>query len=76
MPVYRNIDSDSGILRYEYGPDWISVEFERGPQRHYRYTYSSAGSAHVESMKKLADRGDGLNSYINRNVAKLYESKW
>lgn len=76
MPIYRNLDGDSGILSYEYGPDWISVEFERGSQRHYRYTYSITGRPHVEQMKKLADAGNGLNSYINRNVAKLYESKW
>lgn len=75
MPRYRDIDGDSGILSYHYGADWISVEFERGAQRHYRYTYASAGSFHVERMKALADQGEGLNSYIIKNVAKAYEKK-
>jgi len=76
MPRYRDIDGDSGILSYQYGEDWITVEFERGAQRHYKYTYASAGAFHVDRMKMLADQGYGLNSYINKNVAKSYETKW
>lgn len=75
MPIYRNIDGDSGTARYEYGSDWIEVEFERGAARIYRYTYLSAGSTHVEKMKSLADAGEGLNAYINGHVSKLYASK-
>ena len=76
MPIYKDIDGDSGILSYEYGADWILIEFERGAQRHYKYTYASAGAHHVDCMKKLADQGEGLNSYINKNVTKLYQQKW
>lgn len=76
MPIYKDIDGDSGVLSYEYGTDWITVEFERGQQRHYKYTYASAGSIHVDRMKTLADQGEGLNSYINKNVRKSYEQKW
>ncbi len=76
MPIYDDIDGDSGVLSYEYGSDWIIVEFERGQQRHYKYTYASAGSIHVDRMKVLANQGEGLNSYINRNVGKAYAQKW
>lgn len=76
MPIYIDIDNDSGILSYEYGADWITVEFERGAQRHYKYTFASAGSFHINHMKTLADQGEGLNSYINRNVPNRYEIKW
>lgn len=75
MPKYKDLDRDSGVRRYEYGPDWIEVEFERGSIRTYRYTYLSAGSTHIEEMKRLADLGEGLNAYIQRNVAQQYASK-
>lgn len=75
MPKYRDVDGDSGVAGYEYGPDWIEVEFERGATRFYRYTYVSAGALHVEELKRLADSGEGLNSYINRYVARMYASK-
>ena len=75
MPKYRDVDGDSGVIGYEYGPDWIEVEFKKGANRFYRYSYMSAGSQHVERMKRLADAGDGLNSYINRYVARRYASK-
>lgn len=75
MPLYKNIDGDSGILSYECGPDWIEVEFESGRFRFYLYTYASAGSANVDKMKQLADMGDGLNSFIMHNVKTRYASK-
>lgn len=75
MPTYGNLDGDSGAVRYEYGADWIEVEFQRGRERFYTYTYTSAGREHVEQMKMLADAGDGLNAYINKYVAKRYASK-
>ena len=76
MTIYKDIDGDSGVRSYEYGTDWITVEFERGQQRHYKYTFASAGSLHVDRMKALADQGEGLNAYINKNVGKSYEQKW
>ena len=75
MPAYRDLDGDSGVVSYRYGADWIEVEFDRGPQRCYTYTYASAGAGHIEQMKRFADAGEGLNSYINKNVAKRYASK-
>ena len=41
----------------------------------YLYTYSSAGTHHIERMKALAMRGDGLNAYINEHVRKAYARK-
>ena len=62
MPAYRDLDGDSGIISYRYGADWIEVEFDRGPQRCYTYTYASAGAGHIEQMKRFADAGEGLNT--------------
>lgn len=71
MTRYKNIDGDSGILAYEFGADFIRVQFGQGMP--YRWTYASAGRQHVETMKLLAVRGDGLNAYINRHVKHAYD---
>ncbi|TGD73359.1 hypothetical protein E4634_10015 [Mangrovimicrobium sediminis] len=71
MERYRDTDRDSGVVLYETGPNFIRVQFSDGSQ--YLYTYSSAGSHHIENMKQLAQRGDGLNAYINRHAKKSYQ---
>lgn len=63
MKAYRDVDGDSGVIAYEYGDDFIRVQFESG--KIYTYHESSIGSAHLAAMKSLADSGDGLNAYIN-----------
>ncbi|PLY09981.1 MAG: hypothetical protein C0626_07265 [Arcobacter sp.] len=73
MTTYKDINGDSGVLRYKINNDKIIVEFKGGSQ--YLYTYASAGQTHIEKMKVLAQNGDGLNSYINKYVKKQYESK-
>jgi len=73
MQRYRDIDRDSGVSEYEIGDDFIRVKFGDGAI--YRYTGSSVGGYHLEQMKCLANQGDGLNSYIMKNVKKRYERK-
>ena len=73
MKTYRNLDGDSGVSAYEYGVDWIHVQFTTGAI--YEYTYESAGSTNIESMKHLADSGRGLNAFINTTVKKLYSRR-
>lgn len=65
MKAYRDINGDSGISAYDYGDDWIKVQFKDG--KTYGYQVSKIGQAHIIAMKALADEGDGLNSYIRRN---------
>lgn len=65
MKPYRDLNGDSGIAGYEYGDSWIQIQFKTG--KTYKYTASSVGSAHLSTMKRLADTGDGLNAYINTN---------
>ena len=72
MERYRNSGGDSGVSSYEIGADYIKVKFS-GTPRTYTYSYRKAGSSHVENMKKLAQSGNGLNSYINRYVKNLYD---
>ncbi|MEX0828499.1 MAG: hypothetical protein WD005_06090 [Haliea sp.] len=71
MEQYSDIDRDSGVVRYEAGPDFIRVQFSDGSQ--YLYTEGSAGNHHIANMKQLAQRGDGLNAYINKHAKKKYQ---
>lgn len=63
----------SGIAAYTYSSDRISIKFRSGSI--YEYTYSSAGKRNIEKMKKLADKGSGLNSFINKKVRHKYSKK-
>ncbi|WP_417822832.1 hypothetical protein [Thalassospira lucentensis] len=75
MAIYRDVNGDSGVESYETGDDWILVTFSKGQQRHYTYTYEVTGAENVEHMKQLAASGDGLNSFINKHVKRLYSHK-
>lgn len=72
MERYRNSGGDSGVSTYEIGTDYIAVKFS-GTAKVYTYSYRKAGRMHVENMKRLAQSGSGLNSYINRYVKHLYD---
>lgn len=72
MIAYRDVDGDSGVLAYDLGANYIDVQF-KGTPRIYRYSYQKAGKANVETMKELAQNGNGLNSFINTTVKYLYD---
>jgi hypothetical protein len=55
----------SGVTAYEAGADYIIVAFTDGHR--YKYTYSSAGETHIETMKRLAKDQAGLSTYISRH---------
>jgi hypothetical protein len=67
---YRPPDGDSGIVAYELGESWIKIRFEDGGC--YLYNASAPGLLHVRAMSRLAESGDGLNTYINQHVRKNY----
>jgi len=71
MEAYANLGGDSNITAYEIGPNYIAVQFADGSI--YRYTDASAGPDNVATMKSLARAGQGLNSFINKNVRYKYE---
>ena len=73
MERYKNLGGDSGVAAFEYGDDYIRVQFSDGAV--YLYTYGSTGSRAIEEMKVLADRSEGLNAYINTRVRKRYARK-
>ena len=73
MKVYRDLDNDSGVRAYEIGEESITVRFKTGAV--YLYNYLSTGALHIEQMKRLAEAGDGLNSYIGRKVKGNYAKR-
>lgn len=73
MVRYMNGGGDSGVIGYEIGAGFIRVKFSTGAQ--YRYSIASAGSHHFQVMCRLAENGQGLNEYINRNVKYGYEAR-
>jgi hypothetical protein len=73
MERYRNLSGNSGVKAYEIGSDYIRVQFSGGTV--YTYTYASAGSHNIETMKMLAIGGQGLGTFINRNVRGRYTAK-
>ncbi|WP_185218709.1 hypothetical protein [Sphingobacterium mizutaii] len=75
MERYRNSGGDSVVSSFEIGNDYIAKKF-LGSIRTYRYSYRKAGQSHVETMKRLAQSGSGLNSYINRYVKKYTIKKY
>ena len=72
MQMYKNLGGDSNIRCYEIGDDYIDVIFY-GTAKMYRYSYASAGRQKVEQMKRLAQQGEGLNSYIMNYARFSYE---
>ena len=73
MTKYKNLSGESGIIAYEIGSDFIRIQF--ADKEIYLYTENSTGAAHIAKMKELAEKGRGLNTYINQHVRGNYEKK-
>jgi hypothetical protein len=73
MRRYAARGGDSGVVAYATGPGWIDVRFRDGTV--YRYTEASAGVPAVQHMKALAASGQGLSTFISREVRGAYESR-
>jgi hypothetical protein len=73
MQRYKNLSGNSGIRAYELFGDSIDVEFVSGAV--YRYDYASTGRHKVETMKALANAGEGLATFISQHVGEHYAAK-
>ncbi len=73
MTKYKNLSGESGIMSYELGSDFIRIQFQ--DKEIYLYTENSTGAEHIAKMKELAEKGRGLNTYINQHVRSKYEKK-
>jgi hypothetical protein len=70
MKIYMNFTSDSGIDAYDYGKDWIWVQFKNGMV--YEYTSAAAGAQNIEAMKSRALLGNGLMAFIDTHAETLH----
>ena len=73
MQPYGSRARQHGVLSYDIGPDSIDVEFTSGWI--YRFSYSNPGALRVERMKKLAQSGKGLSTFISKHVKNRFESR-
>lgn len=73
MHPYQSSNHDTGVIAYKNGSDHIAVQFKDGTV--YLYTDKSAGRDSIEQMKKLAEAGTGLTTFINQHVKDRYEAK-
>ena len=73
MERYENLGGDSGIAGYECGNDFIRVFFK--DDSIYLFNSRRPGFYPVEKMIKLAQRGEGLNAFINTTIGKKFAKK-
>jgi hypothetical protein len=73
MNRYGDRHGDSGVVAYLAGPGSITVRFRDGCV--YLYDDSNPGARHVAEMQRLATRGQGLNTYINKFVRGRYAAR-
>ena len=71
MERYKNVSGKSGVVEYEIGADFIKVRF-KGPKKIYVYNYASTGKEYIENMKKLAEGGKGLSTFVSQKVRERY----
>ncbi len=74
MKKYANLGGDSNVHSYEIGQGKITVQFNDGV--FYEYTDLSTSAVNIAEMCRLADAGQGLNSFIARTVKKGFSRKW
>jgi hypothetical protein len=72
MERYKNLGGDSGVFAFETGADFIKIKFKTSPII-YVYTNMKTGLHHVEAMKQLAERGAGLQTYINQHKTMKFD---
>lgn len=73
MQRYGNLTGNSGVTGYEIARDGIIIEFNDGDC--YLYNYASTGRKNVETMKRLAETGRGLSTFVSQHVRDAYAAK-
>lgn len=73
MKRYMDLSGTSGVRAYTIALQAITVQFADGGI--YVYSYASAGRERVEEMKRCAQAGRGLSTYISQHVGQAYASK-
>jgi hypothetical protein len=70
---YKDLSGNSGVLAYEPRHRFIRIWFVGGDG--YEYDETKPGKRDVDAMKRLAQAGRGLATYINRHVRNNFAQK-
>lgn len=70
---YANIGGNSSVRGYDHGEDWFVVMFSDGSR--YLYTLKSTTREALDWMRKYAQEGKGLNSYLMRLQRENYAGR-
>jgi hypothetical protein len=70
---YKDLSAGSGVRYFEPGPGFIRLWFVDG--RGYEYDEMKPGRRHVDAMKRRAEGGKGLATYVSQHVKKKYARK-
>ena len=73
MTPYKNLSEESGVKAYEIQDEGIRVQFLSDDI--YYYSNDIPGKKHVDEMKRLAEKGRGLATYISQHIRKNFEHK-
>ncbi len=65
---YKGWTPGSGVDEYAIGSDYILLTFKTNDKFGYAYDFNFVMKEKVEEMKRLAERGSGLNTYVNQNM--------
>ncbi|MEC7984376.1 MAG: hypothetical protein VX278_04380 [Myxococcota bacterium] len=73
MTPYKNLSQKSGVKAYEILEEGIRVQFVSGEI--YYYSNTIPGTEHIDTMKKLAEEGKGLATYISQKIREKFDTK-
>lgn len=73
MEPYRNRSGRSGVDRFDIRPDGIVICFKDGGC--YLYSFTKCGQSVVQQLIRLARKGCGLATYINRHIREVCPEK-
>ncbi|TDH26415.1 hypothetical protein EXU57_09970 [Segetibacter sp. 3557_3] len=62
-----------GVYAYDVVPNGIILQFVDGSK--YLYDSSAPGKTHIREMLRLAEKGQGLTTYINQHVRGNYKTR-
>lgn len=65
----------TGVNKYAILKNGLFIRFVTDPHN-YTYNFLKPGKDKVDDMKTLAEKGEGLSSYISRFVKGNYFEKW
>tara|TARA_B110001469_G_C9555971_1_gene275765 strand:+ start:519 stop:752 length:234 start_codon:yes stop_codon:yes gene_type:complete len=74
MIPYKNLSGKSGVELYDTDADVIKIKFKK-MYYIYSYDYATNGAEVVEEMKRMAEAGRGLSTFIAQKIKKNFATK-